>query len=72
MLTANQSRDLGDGLRRLRLRKGLTRYQAAEVSELPHLVYARLERGRLPEDDHEAAMSRAWSALQLYRASRGA
>jgi transcriptional regulator with XRE-family HTH domain len=72
MLSANQARDLGDGLRRLRQRKGLTRYQAAEVCGMPHLVYAWLECGRLPHDDHEQAMARAWGALQMYHVARGA
>jgi transcriptional regulator with XRE-family HTH domain len=72
MLSANQARDLGEGLRRLRQRKGLTRYQAAEVCGLPHLVYAWLENGRLPSDDHEQAMTRAWGALQMYHVARGA
>lgn len=72
MLEANQARDLGEGLRRLRQRKGLTRYQAAEVCGLPHLVYAWLENGRLPSDDHEHAMARAWGALQMYHVARGA
>jgi transcriptional regulator with XRE-family HTH domain len=72
MLSANQARDLGDGLRRLRQRKGLTRYQAAEVCGLPHVVYAWLEHGRLPSEDQEHAMARAWGALQMYHVARGA
>ena len=72
MLTASQARDLGDGLRRLRLRKQLTRFQAAEVCGLPHLVYARLEAGHMPLHDYEPDLARAWGALQAYRTARGA
>lgn len=68
MLSGNQARDLGDGLRRLRLRKRLTRYQAAELCALPHLLYARLEQGHLPGEVEEEALMRAWSELQVYRA----
>jgi transcriptional regulator with XRE-family HTH domain len=72
MLTANQARDLGDGLRRLRLRKQLTRYQAAEICGLPHLVYARLEAGSMPLHNFEPDLARAWGALEAFRAARGA
>lgn len=71
MLTANQARDLGNALRRLRLRKGITCYQAAAIAGLPHLTYAWLEHGRLP-DDGERALTRAWSALQIHHVARGA
>jgi hypothetical protein len=72
MLSTNQARDLGDGLRRLRIRKQVTRYRAAEICAIPHLVYARLERGQMPAADADTTMMRAWSALQMYRAARGA
>ena len=72
MLTADQTRDLGQGLQRLRTRKGLTRYQAAEISGLPHLVYAALEHGRTLSGDPDVTLSRAWGALQLYHVARGA
>lgn len=67
MLSGNQARDLGEGLRRLRLRKQLTRFQAANVCGLPHLVYARLEQGWMPGDAEETALMRAWGELQVYR-----
>jgi hypothetical protein len=70
MLSAHQARDLGDGLRRLRQRKRLTRYQAAELSELPHLVYARLELGQVAGEDAEDALMCAWGELQVYRPAR--
>ena len=69
MLSAHQARDLGDGLRRLRQRKRLTRYQAAELSGLPHLVYARLELGQFPNEAAEDALMRAWGEMQVYRPS---
>lgn len=71
MLTANQARDLGNAVQRLRLRKGITRYEAAAIVGMPHLTYARLEHGRLPEDG-EQALTRAWSALQIHHVARGA
>jgi hypothetical protein len=67
VITANQARDLGEGLQRLRIRKGLTCYQAAEVCGLPHIVYAGLEHGRMPANEAEALVADAWAALQLYR-----
>lgn len=67
MLSGNQARDLGDGLRRLRQRKRLTRYQAANVCALPHLLYARLEQGWMPGEVEEEALMRAWGELQVYR-----
>ena len=67
MLSGNQARDLGDGLRRLRQRKQLTRYQAANVCGLPHLLYARLEQGCMPSEVEEDALMRAWGELQVYR-----
>ena len=72
MVTAEQARDLGLGLQRLRTRKGLTRYQAAEVSGQPHLVYAALEHGRSIAGDLDKQLSRAWGALQMYHMARGA
>ena len=72
MLTASQARDLGDGLRRIRLRKQLTRFQAAEICGLPHLVYARLEAGSMPLHNYEPDLARAWGALQAYSPARGA
>lgn len=67
MLSGNQARDLGDGLRRLRQRKRLTRYQAANVCGLPHLLYARLEQGWMPGEVEEEALMRAWGELQVFR-----
>jgi hypothetical protein len=72
MLTADQTRDLGHGLQRLRTRKGLTRYQAADVCALPHLVYAALEHGRSLDGDPDSQLARAWGALQMYHIARGA
>jgi hypothetical protein len=72
MISADQARDLGQGLQRLRTRKRLTRYQAAEVCGLPHLVYAALEHGRGLRGDPDTALSRAWGALQMYHVARGA
>ena len=67
MLSAHQARDLGDGLRRLRQRKRLTRYRAADLCGLPHLVYARLEQGQHRGDDVEDTLMRAWGEMQVYR-----
>lgn len=72
MITADQARDLGEGLRRLRTRKGLTRFQAAEVCGLPHLTYAALEHGRTLSGETDATLARAWGALQMYHVARGA
>jgi transcriptional regulator with XRE-family HTH domain len=72
MMSADQARDLGYGLQRLRTRKGLTRYQAAEVCGLPHIVYAALEHGRSLSGEPDATLARAWGALQMYHVARGA
>jgi hypothetical protein len=67
-----QARDLGQGLQRLRSRKGLTRFQAAEVVGLPHLVYAWLEHGRLTDDESERRLADAWWTLQTHELIREA